>query len=346
MRYGVDISSWQTNVNYDQVVKYVSFAIPRVGYGVQYNLKQKDSQFENNYYGLKNKIPLGAYYYQYANEIGEGVKEAENCLKYLDGKELELPVFYDVEDGSVSGLSKSTLTAIVREFVDKIKEAGYKPGIYGSKSWLENKLDMSQFKDCIIWAASYGTNNGKPQDKYKYNGEHHIWQYTSRGSVEGINGYVDMNIMYDELPEVTNEQAPQEVVPVYTGDEVIRNIQKALNERYGYNLDVDGFYGPKTKSALVKALQHELNVQYGKGLAEDGIFGPATKNACVTVRQNAKGNITYLIQAMLYCKGYDTNGVDSIFGKGTTSAVRKFQTNQGIGIDGIVGKDTFEKLFK
>ena len=64
MRYGVDISSWQTNVNYDQVVKYVSFAIPRVGYGVQYNLKQKDSQFENNYYGLKNKIPLGAYYYQ------------------------------------------------------------------------------------------------------------------------------------------------------------------------------------------------------------------------------------------------------------------------------------------
>ena len=78
MKYGIDVSSWQTNINYDQAIKEMMFAILRVGYGVQYTLKQKDSEFENNYYGFKNKIPVGVYYYQYANEIGEGKKEAEN----------------------------------------------------------------------------------------------------------------------------------------------------------------------------------------------------------------------------------------------------------------------------
>ena len=141
----------------------------------------------------------------------------------------------------------------------------------------------------------------------------------------------------------TNES--KEVVKS-SGDAAIRSIQETLNNRYGTGLNIDGYYGPLTKTALVKGLQNELNSQFNAGLVVDGIFGPATKSKCPNVRQGAKGNITYLIQAILYCKGYDTNGVEGIFGKGTTKAVRRFQANQGIATDGIVGPNTFERLFK
>ena len=123
-------------------------------------------------------------------------------------------------------------------------------------------------------------------------------------------------------------------------------IQTTLNNRYGTGLVVDGYYGNNTKKALVKGLQHELNIQYGARLSEDGIFGINTKKACPIVRIGARGNITWLIQAMLYCKGYNTNGIDGIYGQGTKNAVYNFQRNNSLLADGVCGKNTFEKLFK
>lgn len=352
MKYGVDISTYNRNINYTELAKNIGFAIIRAGYGVQYiPEKQKDVMFEKHYTGLKDtNVPTGAYYYQYANEIGEGKKEAENCLKYLDGKQLDMPVYYDVEDGSVSGLSKETLTAIIKEFCETIENAGYKAGIYASKSWLNSKIDIEQLKQYSIWCAVYGKNDGNvPTNSYKYQGTHDIWQYTSRGYVSGVNGRVDMNILYTEgligatLPSIEEIIVPEKQ---FTGDETILNIQKTLNKRYGLSIKEDGYYGPETKKALVIGLQTELNKQFNKGLTVDGVFGPKTKNACINVKQGTKGNITWLIQAMLWCKGFDTNGIEGIFYKGTTSAVRKFQDALGLTVDGIVGKNTFEKLFK
>lgn len=350
MNYGVDISTFNKSIEYNKMKENIKFAIIRAGFGVSYlPEKQKDVMFETHYTGCKNAgILVGAYYYQYANEIGEGKKEAENCLKYIEGKSFDLPIFYDVEDGSINGLSKEKLTAIVKEFCQTIESAGYKAGVYANKSWLTNKLDVEELKEYAIWCAVYGKNDGNiPEDSVKYTGKHEIWQYTSRGYVEGINGRVDMNIMYDENTiEESQGTTPKEPEKVFTGDETIRKIQETLNQRYNVGLDEDGYYGPKTKEGLVKGLQTELNNQYGKGLNIDGIFGAKTKAACINVRQGAKGNITYLIQAMLYCKGYNTNGVEGIFGNGTASAVRKFQGDIGISVDGVVGKNTFEKLFK
>ena len=88
-----------------------------------------------------------------------------------------------------------------------------------------------------------------------------------------------------------------------------------------------------------------MNRQFNKGLVVDGIFGLATKNACVIVRLGHSGNITWLIQAMLNIKGYGTNGLDGIFGSGTQNAVRQYQKDCRITSDGIVGHQTFEKLF-
>lgn len=131
-----------------------------------------------------------------------------------------------------------------------------------------------------------------------------------------------------------------------SGDETIKYIQNKLNARYNASLNVDGIFGPLTKKAMVKGLQIELNTQCGARLNIDGIFGSLTKSACPNVKQGMKGNITWLIQAKLYTLGFNTNGVDGIYGSGTKNAVAKYQSSVNIASDGICGKNTFEKLFK
>ena len=131
-----------------------------------------------------------------------------------------------------------------------------------------------------------------------------------------------------------------------SGDETIKYIQNKLNARYNASLNVDGIFGPLTKKAMVKGLQIELNTQCGARLNIDGIFGSLTKSACPNVKQGMKGNITWLIQARLYILGFNTNGVDGIYGSGTKNAVAKYQSSVNIASDGICGKNTFEKLFK
>lgn len=124
----------------------------------------------------------------------------------------------------------------------------------------------------------------------------------------------------------------------------IAKIQSTINARYGLNIAVDNIYGRETKKALIIGLQKELNKQYNKKLNVDGIFGNLTKNACVTVKKGASGNITYILQAILYCKGYNI-AVDGIFGTNTENAVINFQKAKGLTVDGIVGKNTWNKLF-
>lgn len=98
---------------------------------------------------------------------------------------------------------------------------------------------------------------------------------------------------------------------------------------------------------LVKELQHELNVQKNAKLAEDGIFGPETAKAMINVKIGARGNITKIIQKALIKKGYSIyGGIDGIFGKDTDRRVRDFQRNNELTSDGIVGRNTIEKLLK
>ena len=150
---------------------------------------------------------------------------------------------------------------------------------------------------------------------------------------------------FDEIAnfEPSNEIIPQPQENAPKGN--VAEIQYTLNDRYGLNIAVDNIYGNETRRALVKALQTELNKQYHRDLAVDGIFGANTYNACINVRKGAEGNITYLIQAMLVCHSFDIDA-DGIFGPATESAVKEFQSRNGLSVDGIVGKNTFNKLFK
>ncbi|WP_156324067.1 peptidoglycan-binding protein [Bacillus sp. JCM 19034] len=104
--------------------------------------------------------------------------------------------------------------------------------------------------------------------------------------------------------------------------------------------------GPQTLGGLIRVLQSELNRQFHAKLVVDGIMGPKTRSKLVTVRNGARGNLTRVLQALLYIKGFNPGPLDGIFGGGTEKAVRDFQRAQGITVDGIVGQQTWGRLFR
>ena len=126
----------------------------------------------------------------------------------------------------------------------------------------------------------------------------------------------------------------------------VANVQRWLNQEYGFALEIDNSAGPLTWTALRKALQMEINRQGGAGLEIDGSIGPKTKAAIIYTKRGTKGNITKLVQAALYCKGYDPNGLDGGFGPGTEAAVRKYQAAHGLTVDGMAGRETQVSLFR
>ncbi|USK68428.1 hypothetical protein [Peribacillus asahii] len=97
-----------------------------------------------------------------------------------------------------------------------------------------------------------------------------------------------------------SEVIKKEPLSKNNGDSIIKAIQKTLNSGYNAKLDVDGFYKTKMKTALIKGLQTELNKQFKVELDVNGKWGTKTKAAVRNVRKGAKGNITYIVQAMLY----------------------------------------------
>lgn len=128
----------------------------------------------------------------------------------------------------------------------------------------------------------------------------------------------------------------------------IKAFQKWLNTTYKTSLAVDGEYGPKTKAAAIKGVQTWLNTETDAGLLVDGVYGPLTAFALSKVdalKKGAKGGPVYILQGLLYCRGYDPNGFDGDFGVGTDAAVRKFQTAKGLTVDGEAGPRTFSALF-
>ena len=134
------------------------------------------------------------------------------------------------------------------------------------------------------------------------------------------------------------------VTPAAIGDAEVNEVQRWLNSRYGFDIYIDGIYGSQTRAALTKAMQTELNTQFGAGLVVDGICGTMTKAAIRNISNGARGNYTKTLQGFLICNGYDTNGFDGIFGSGTESAVRKYQSSHGLVSDGIAGPATFSSL--
>lgn len=190
---GVDVSEWQGLINWEFVRRAgIDFAIVRVGYGQHFN--QKDKYFEQNYNGARNAgLRVGTYLYSYAKSVDDARREAYNCLNWLDGRYLDYPVFYDIEDSSQRLIDPQTMTDMIKAFCEIITNAGYKAGVYTFRDWFRHKIHTGQLGNYQIWLAHYTWDANKKSD---YEGYYNIWQYTSRGYVPGINGNADRNIEY------------------------------------------------------------------------------------------------------------------------------------------------------
>ncbi len=130
------------------------------------------------------------------------------------------------------------------------------------------------------------------------------------------------------------------------GDREVYEVQQWLNSHFGFDIYIDGVYGPQTRAALVMALQTVLNRDYGADLEVDGIYGRLTRKAVVNLERGAYGDYVKVLQGFLICMGYDTGGFDGDFGYMTKSSVLTFQTVRGLEVDGIAGRNTFEELAK
>ena len=189
---GIDVSKHQGTITWSSLKGKIDFAIIRAGYG-RY-AKQKDAQMDNNVKGAKaNGIPYGFYWYSYATTVAEAKQEAQVCLQVIKGTDPTWPVFFDQEyEPGILALSTQTRTDICKAFMDAIKAAGYKTGLYCSYDWLMNKVYRAQLDGYDKWVAQYANS-------CSYTGDDKvIWQYSSSGRLSGINTNVDMNYGYKD----------------------------------------------------------------------------------------------------------------------------------------------------
>lgn len=187
----IDVSTWQGNIDFNKVkLSGIDYVILRAGYGRE--LDQIDNRFVENYEKAKAAgLKVGAYWFSYSESVDEAFKEAEACLYCLGGRKLDMPLYYDLEiDSVMERMTKSEYTQMALNFCSVIESAGYRPGIYSSVSVYQTKLDHSRFlRDGIsVWNAHWSS---------KCTIECDVWQYSENGSVSGIYGDVDMNLIYN-----------------------------------------------------------------------------------------------------------------------------------------------------
>ena len=193
---GIDVSKYQPSINWASVkASGVSYVIIRCGYrGASTGVLIQDPYFTSHIKGAKAAgLKVGVYFFTTALNETEAVEEASMCAALCSGYGINYPIFMDCESSSRPGyneLSASERTAIIKAFCNTIKSAGYTPGVYANKTWLSSKMNTSSLSGAKIWLAQY--NSAGPT----YSGRYDLWQYTSKGHVDGISGNVDMNQSY------------------------------------------------------------------------------------------------------------------------------------------------------
>ena len=202
--FGADFSKHQGTIDWASVKQSgVEFVILRAavrGYGSSGNLVT-DSQIAANIKGaLSQNIDVGIYVFSQAVTTEEAVEEAERALDIIKGYDIKLPIYFDSEysgapnrTGRADGLTKAEPTSLAIAFCETVRKAGYKAGVYASKSFFYDNLDYAalQSRGYEIWLAHYISS--VTDFKYPYN----IWQYTSKGSIGGVQSeYADLDIAY------------------------------------------------------------------------------------------------------------------------------------------------------
>ena len=193
---GIDVSKWNGTINWQSVKDSgIDYVIIRAGYGTS----TVDPQFKTYIEGARNAgLKIGVYWFSYATSTEKAILEAEKCLETISPykNSITYPVFFDFEYASVDyaksngvNITKDSATQMANAFIDTVKSQGYTTGIYTNRDFSRNYFTDDLISSNNLWVAQYSSTNtfGKPYS---------IWQYSEKGSVPGISGYVDLNYTY------------------------------------------------------------------------------------------------------------------------------------------------------
>ncbi len=198
----IDLSYWNEITSWDKIAQCVDGVILRVGYRSTGTKKiGVDPQFSNFYQNVKKQnLHIGCYFFSAALTVSEAVEEAEFVLETLKNNNcvFDMPVYFDMETEDQVALTKAAATKIARAFCETIEKGGYYTGIYCNKSFATDEINAVDLSDYPFWIAQYAS-------ACNYNGPYGMWQYSDTGSVQGINGNVDLNYCYYDYPKLIKE---------------------------------------------------------------------------------------------------------------------------------------------
>lgn len=253
----IDVSEHQGRIDWEKVKPQIDGAILRCGYGMDIE-KQDDTYFKRNADECTRLgIPFGVYLYSYADNNEKAKSEAAHVLRLIKQYKLSFPVYYDLEE---AGTEKGAIER-ANIFGDIIEKAGYWCGVYANLNWWNNYLNgLERFTK---WVAQYN----KTCD---YKGAHlDIWQYSSKGKVDGIGCNVDMNECYRNFPvemlgapKKTAHELALEVLDGKWGDGVER--EKRLGDRYNeVQTEVNAILAEREDAKLDKVAKAVIRGNYG-----------------------------------------------------------------------------------
>jgi len=199
----IDISEFNYINDYPTAADNIHGVIMRIGYrGYGYaGTLVKDASLEDHYNGFAGRTKIGYYFFTQATTIAEAEEEAIFAVNQLSGKVVDFPIYWDSEgstapnnSGRADGLTVATRTACAIAFINKIKELGYRAGVYASEYWFRDNLDFDQIVNtgASIWVARYS-------DTVPSTSQYDAWQYTSSGNIPGISGNVDRSHVYTNV---------------------------------------------------------------------------------------------------------------------------------------------------
>ena len=193
---GIDVSSWQGNIDFGKVkASGIDFVIIRAGFGRE--TSQKDNCFEQNYSAAKAAgLDVGAYWYSYADSAEDAVREAKACMEVIKGKKFEYPIYFDLEEQSQFAKGKNFCDSVIKSFCGELEKNGYLAGLYCSTYYLNNFVSNNVAGKYPLWVAQYNYRCTYTANKYG------IWQYSSEGRVNGISDNVDMDYCYTDYPTI------------------------------------------------------------------------------------------------------------------------------------------------
>ena len=235
---GIDVSRYQGTIDWAAVARAgKQFAVIRAVSSNNSGV-YVDPMFEKNYAGAKAAgLRVGVYYYTYAQTESYADRELEALTAVLAGKKLEYPVFVDMEAEGIAALGRTRATQLALYALEKLRAAGWYPGLYTYSNFAKNRLDMAKLSAYPFFVADY-------TGSVTYPGAYQMWQYSSTGRVPGISGNVDLDHSYmDFLPAIQaggyNGYEPEipglEMVPV---PGLKLEVYGTLNCEYFYKPDI------------------------------------------------------------------------------------------------------------